>query len=353
MKHFPEFAMHKEHICVRLGSVLCATAVLFGSLVIPASARTLYKIHDGDQVVSHISYSNDISTVLDEAGVELGANDTYVTHEGEDFDSIIVHRVQMITILNGTELVKTGTYGETVGSLLSRLEIVPDDNDTVSVAMDQETYDGMEIQVVYREVLQETFNEVIPFETEYVDDDRLMVGREKVRVEGRDGEQMIVEEVVYENGVEVSRVRVATETVTEVVNQVIGVGTVEEQANKYGSVTAGGGYITTSSGEVLTYSHTMQARATAYTCEGWSKPGITATGTVARVGAIAVDPKVIPYGTRMFIVTNDGQYIYGFATAEDTGHPDFIRGNRIDLYMNTYNECIQFGVRDCTIYFLD
>ena len=42
-------------------------------------------------------------------------------------------------------------------------------------------------------------------------------------------------------------------------------------------------------------------------------------------------------------------YTYGFAIAEDTG----VRGNIIDLYMNSYNECIQFGVRDCTVYVLD
>ena len=51
----------------------------------------------------------------------------------------------------------------------------------------------------------------------------------------------------------------------------------------------------------------------------------------------------------MYVVSNDGKYVYGFATAEDTG----VRGNIIDLYMNTYSECVQFGVRDCTVYILD
>ena len=78
--------------------------------------------------------------------------------------------------------------------------------------------------------------------------------------------------------------------------------------------------------------------------------GITATGTQARVGAIAVDPKVIPYGTRMFIVSEDGKYIYGEATAEDCG--GLIKGNRIDLYFDTLRECNTFGVRMCQVYFL-
>ena len=108
--------------------------------------------------------------------------------------------------------------------------------------------------------------------------------------------------------------------------------------------------ITTASGEVLTYTHTMTVEATAYTktdegCDNW-----TATGTLARYGAIAVDPSVIPYGTRMYIVSWDGSVVYGYATAEDCGGA--INGNRVDLYYDTYEECIQFGRRDCTIYFL-
>ena len=94
----------------------------------------------------------------------------------------------------------------------------------------------------------------------------------------------------------------------------------------------------------------MTVEATAYTktdagCDDW-----TATGTLARYGAIAVDPSVIPYGTRMYIVSWDGSVVYGYATAEDCGGA--INGARVDLYYDTYEECIQFGRRDCIIYFL-
>ena len=63
--------------------------------------------------------------------------------------------------------------------------------------------------------------------------------------------------------------------------------------------------------------------------------------------------EILEVGRRMYaknyVVSNDGQYVYGFAVAEDTG----VRGNMIDLYMDTYRECIQFGVRECTVYVLD
>ena len=53
----------------------------------------------------------------------------------------------------------------------------------------------------------------------------------------------------------------------------------------------------------------------------------------------------------MFIITDDGEYIYGIGTAEDAGDDNII-GSRIDLWFPTREECIQFGFRTCTIYFL-
>jgi len=77
---------------------------------------------------------------------------------------------------------------------------------------------------------------------------------------------------------------------------------------------------------------------------------ITSTGTTVHVGTVAVDPRYTPYGTRMFIISNDGAYVYGISVAEDCGGA--IKGDRVDLYFPTLKECFAFGRRDCTIYFL-
>ena len=55
-------------------------------------------------------------------------------------------------------------------------------------------------------------------------------------------------------------------------------------------------------------------------------------------------------GKRLFIRGSDGSFTYGVAVAEDTGSA--IKGNKIDLYFNTYRECIQFGRQDVTVYVL-
>jgi 3D (Asp-Asp-Asp) domain-containing protein len=86
----------------------------------------------------------------------------------------------------------------------------------------------------------------------------------------------------------------------------------------------------------------MRVGATAYYGDT-----ITSTGTVPKVGyTIAVDPKVIPYGTRVYIPQLNKIFV-----AEDCGSA--IKGNRIDIFMNTYEECMEWGYKDITIIILD
>ncbi|MDU2184171.1 MAG: 3D domain-containing protein, partial [Negativicoccus succinicivorans] len=85
--------------------------------------------------------------------------------------------------------------------------------------------------------------------------------------------------------------------------------------------------------------------ATAYHPMDGDGRGITASGMKAGYGVVAVDPNVIPMGTRVFVPG------YGEAIAADTGGA--IIGNRIDLCMETYDECYQYGRRNVEVYVLD
>lgn len=70
---------------------------------------------------------------------------------------------------------------------------------------------------------------------------------------------------------------------------------------------------------------------------------ITATGTVPKWGTIAVDPTVIPYGTKVYIPQFDKYFI-----AEDCGGG--IKGNKIDIFMNSESQCNNWGKRTIDIY---
>ena len=96
----------------------------------------------------------------------------------------------------------------------------------------------------------------------------------------------------------------------------------------------------TVNGETYTYSRTLSVMITAYTHTGRK----TSTGVWPEVGTVAVDPDVIPYGTRLYIPG------YGFGVAQDTG----VSGNHIDVFFDTEAECISYGrKRDRTIYILE
>ncbi len=98
-------------------------------------------------------------------------------------------------------------------------------------------------------------------------------------------------------------------------------------------------------GDISKYKKVLTMVATAYLPTDGNGEGITYTGTLARHGEIAVDPCVIPLGTRVFIPG------YGVAVAEDTGGD--ILGNRIDLCMTNYDACMAFGRRTVPVYILD
>ena len=79
--------------------------------------------------------------------------------------------------------------------------------------------------------------------------------------------------------------------------------------------------------------------------------GITASGAKAQPGTVAVDPSVIPLGTKLYVASTDGSPDYGFATALDTGGA--IRGNRIDLFMEDGAACDRYGIRQVKVYILE
>ena len=257
---------------------------------------------------------------------------------------------QAVTVYYQDKVLSATTCAETINALLRRLDITPSPLEMVSVMFQ----DGsLEIQVASEFVFYEHITDETEHEIVYQYNDELPAWQETVLQEGSDGEYREVYEVVYQDGEETARQLIEV-TETEAVPTIIEKGTVSNFANNGDSVSSivtnsdGSGSITLENGEVLTFSEARNMKGTAYTTGG--KVGtITASGTTVHVGVVAVDKSVLPLGSKVYVVSNDGEYVYGFAVAEDTG----VRGNVIDLYMDTYNECIQFGVRSCTVYVLD
>ncbi|MBQ5316906.1 MAG: G5 domain-containing protein [Oscillospiraceae bacterium] len=96
------------------------------------------------------------------------------------------------------------------------------------------------------------------------------------------------------------------------------------------------------------YVGTHTGKACAYT----ANPGaLMSTGRAVYQGYVAVDPRIIPYGSELYIVADDGD-VYGYAIAGDTGYSVRAGDIIVDLFMNEYNDCIQWGNKRVTVYVL-
>lgn len=341
----------------RTAALLLAILCVAFLLAQTAFAKNTYLINDGDRVLIHTSYATDPTAVLGEAGLALGAEDTYTTQSGFGMSQIIVQRKQNITIYHGGRTMLVSSYGETVSALLHRLNVTLAQGDLITVPMDTVTYDGMVLTISRATQTEETYTAPIAHDVIYCYDASLKAGEQQVLTPGTDGQVLCSAIVSYVDDQEISRQITSEIVIRQPVAQIVAIGTyvdptvdvsAPEEPVLPDMPVEGEGVITIASGEVLEVVKKLNVQATAYSCNGL--PGVTFSGTPARVGAIAVDPSVIPLGTRMYIVSDDGAYIYGEAVAEDIGGG--IKGNKIDLYFDTFDECRAFGVRDCTVYIL-
>ena len=324
------------------------TLMLVTALTLGLSAPRTYTITDGNRVMTHTSFSKSPTQVLDEAGLELLEYDSYTTGE----DRISIHRAQHILVRRYGETTEVSSLGETVGALLQRLEITLEPEDVLSYSLEEHTQDGMVLSIDRVVQLEQCYTAAIPHETIYCDAPDLPAGTEEVLVQGQDGETRITAQITYTNTRETGRTILSQSVTRSPITGIVALGTGSTRSGEEPNATVQieDGYIRLPTGEVLTYHDTASVRATAYTHTDEGCDYITYTGTTVHMGTVAVDPRYIPYGTRMFIVSDDGAYVYGISVAEDCGGA--IKGDRVDLYFPTYAQCMEFGWRNCTIYFL-
>ena len=351
MQAITSYVEKRKSLLIRVASMTLPLVILLALLVPTVFAQTTYVITDGDQVKVYTTFTSNPASVLDQAGFQLDEDDTYTTQPGDGVSEITVQRSQLITVNNCGEQIQVSSYGETLEMLLNRLGIPSYGEYSVSLPLDTETYDGMEVTISCTVEMEQTYTVDIPYESIECYDPSLPEGQRQVLVEGVIGQVRKTADVVYVDSQETSHTVINETVIQQPVNEIIMVGTGTEETANSKAPAIGDGVIVTAEGEVLTYSRKEQYTATAYTHTDAGCNMTTATGTTVRTGTVAVDPTMIPYGTRMFIVTNDGSYVYGIGTAEDCGGA--IKGNRLDLYFSSEDECWQFGVKGCTVYFLD
>lgn len=263
-----------------------------------------------------------------------------------------LRQLQSVTLSYHGVTKNLSTECRTVGQFLETLGLEIQENDTLSHAPDAPIAEGMLLRIDSWVTRRETYSTTLPREIRYCDDPTLPEGTSQILAEGRDGELLCTADITYCNGTETERNILRQDQTIAPSPRIIarGTGVPEEPEVPSDMPIVEDGYIIMPTGEILTYYKTDYVTATGYTHTDAGCDMITATGTTVHYGTVAVDPRFIPYGTRMLIMSHDGERYYGIATAEDCGGA--IKRDKMDLYFPTYQECIEFGRRRCTIYFL-
>ena len=337
---------------VFLSIVLIALPLVFLVTMLSQNvfAQNTFVITDGDQVIVHTTYASDPAMALDEAGVDADPDEYVATQTEDGVYDITVRRDDSVAVDFCGEHRDILIEDETVGALLERAGIPTGDGYVISCDLSAEPVDGMTITVDHIVTLEEVYTMDVPFDTTTVEDPYLPEGQERVLTEGVVGQVLYTAEVEYRNAEETSRTIKNKEVIRQSEKQVVAVGTGEKAGETADAPLIGEDVIVLPTGEVLTYYKKDTFEATAYTMYDDGCNNTTATMTPVKWGVVAVDPRVIPYGTRMFIVNENGSFVYGLATAEDCGGG--IKGKRLDLYMPTLSQAFKYGRKDVTVYFL-
>ena len=331
----------REHLKSSALNLIALAAVLGSSAAATDWAGALYILTGVEDSAIVLDGSQDIPDLSDRM--------MYVASGSKGYDIRLNAKLD-VTIRHDGETLTTVSKKENISALLTRMGITLSPLEMVAVDLsDQELVLTVAEDITYYDEVREmeTFNTV------RVANPELPKGTERVVQEGADGVRTSIYEVVWSNGERISR-QFVEELDSTAVDQIVEYGTsaaAVEQTDRIASVKKnadGSGTLTFESGTTLNFSQAKSMTATAYTAGHGGADYTTATGTFVEVGTVAVDKNVIPLGTRMYIVTNDG-IVYGMSVARDTG----VKGNKVDLYYNTYRECIEFGRRSCTVYILE
>lgn len=325
--------------------------VIFG-LVIIFGIKTAFMhtvvVYDEDKTVTISTFERKIPKILKLAGVELRSEDKVEPNLENTVGSdgkVVINRAKPITLIDGDEQNVIYSTETNVGKVLASAGILMGKDDQVYPRLTESVARDRLIEIVRVSVEVETSTETIPYSTVYKMTDDRAAGEKAVISSGSDGSMNCEFKVVYENGVEVSRQLVSETTLIEPETEII-----EEGMDKL---------FVTSRGMPFRYKEVLILRATAYdlSYESCGKNpgdpgyGITYSGTQARPGAVAVDPRVIKLGSKLYVESLDGTTDYGFASAEDTGSA--IKGNKIDLFISDRSRALRYGVRNVRVYVLD
>ena len=319
-----------------------AVCLLFTLAVTAANLRLTYVTdsHGARQVV--LTSESDPARVMSLSGIEAEEGDeVYYTAFAGSLASLNIERAFSVTIeADGQEYPVRMVMG-TVADALERAGITLDADDYTEPALSARVTAGSKIEVHRVEYQDKVETQAVPYDTEYVYTSLYFrnTGRTTTVQHGAEGQQTVTTRDRYVDGELENSIVVDSTTTVQPTNHVIktyGAGApVSPLTGPDGTTNA-----------PASYSKVLTGKATGY----YSKTGKGSSGLGLGYGTVAVDPDVIPYGTKLYITSTDGKFVYGYAVATDTGIAVQKGQILVDLFYETYAESVINGAIQVNVY---
>ena len=318
------------------------------------------KVYDGKKFIKKVKVTGTVEDAIKKAGLKLRNGDEAnlpLDYTVTDNINIVVIRGFKVTLTADGETRKVNFSGGTVKQLLKKEGIALSDMDIVEPERNEKITASTTVTVKRVTFKDKKVKGKVPFETKVEYDDSKFEDEAKVKTKGKDGKKIDTVRDLYIDGKYHKTETIHTEITKKPVTKIVIRGSKSRPGGYLNGYVSGKRIISEltppfkieldENNRPIKYKKIIRGKATAY-CTGTT----CSTGVRAMPGRVAVDPREIPYGTKMYIVSSDGRWHYGYATASDTG--GFIHNSStvVDLYMRSYNDCVNFGRRNVDIYIL-
>lgn len=306
-----------------------------------------------------VRFAGTVGDLLKFESIELG--DSYKVNYSLDVPlkdgmKVVIDRAYTVYINDGGVITEYKSGNSTVANLLSKVGIELGEDDEVIPSANSAVSDGLVITVNRVKYSTRQEDVTVKYSEKKVNSSELYTGTSKITQKGSDGLKKVTYKDRYVNGQLESSSVLNEVMVKSAVDQIKAVGTKDKPLtvssvgykNSTISELAVPSRVQIKNGVPVNYKRVITGKASAY-----SEPqgSITASGRAVKPGYIAVDPSQFPYGTELWIVSDDG-IVYGYCIAADTG--GFVNKGKftVDLFMNSEAQCTQWGSRNVTIYVL-
>ena len=309
--------------------------------------RAVYIIDDGAVTLTYTT-ETDTQEILDRQGITVAEHDLVRASSPNDhYLELTITRAFPVSVTADGRTIRRMVTGGTVDQLLMAEGLDLDGDDLINCRLDQPLCEGDEI--VIQRVEQQQTVDVVPIAYQAVDKSTSLLRRGSTRLiqEGREGEKRLTYLETTIDGVVQERQLVGEDILRQPVEEITLVG----DGSAISPLDFSAQFPLDENGVPMGYKELLTDQvATGYSARAGARG---ASGGQCSPGMVAINYQEIPYGTKMYITSADGSFIYGYAIANDTGIALMDDIIDVDLFYDTYAESVLNSRRIVNIYILE